>query len=135
MATHVQQVRSVQHSGAVDDPDQVVERQDTVRSDAVEDRPGVLAARIVWFVAGVLLSLIAFRFVFILLGANPSNDFVNFIYNVTHPFVAPFFGIFNYQQQLGTTHVEYASLVAMAVYWLIAFGLTRLLTLRRPQAR
>lgn len=90
------------------------------------------AARVVWFIAGVLLVLLAFRFVFIMLGANPGNAFVNFIYSLSHPFASPFFGIFGYTQTLGSAKVEWSTLVAMFVYALVAYGIARLITIRRP---
>jgi hypothetical protein len=105
-------------------------RQTTV----VHPGPGTVAARIIWWVAGVLLVLLAFRFVLALLGANPGNGFANFIYSVSHPFVAPFFGLFSYNTQLGVSRFEIYTLVAMAVYAVIAWGLARLVTLNRPHA-
>ncbi len=92
-----------------------------------------LAERVIWYIAGVLLVLLAFRFVLALLGANPSNGFANFIYSTSHPFVAPFFSLFGYNIQNGVSHVEMYTLVAMAVYAIIAWGLARLATLGRPR--
>jgi hypothetical protein len=48
---------------------------------------------LVSFFFGLLVVLIAIRFVFKALVANPDNGFVQFIYNVTEPFVAPFLTI------------------------------------------
>lgn len=91
-----------------------------------------VAERIVWFVAGVLLTLLGLRFVFALLGANPNNWLANFVYSVTHPFVAPFFNLFNYNYVNGVGRFEAYTLVAMLFYALVAWGIARLLTLRRP---
>ena len=92
-----------------------------------------LVARIIWFVAGVLLVLLAFRFVLTLLGANPSNAFADFIYDASHPFVAPFFGLFGYNLQYGVSRFEIYTLIAMAVYAIVAWGLARLATLNKPE--
>jgi uncharacterized protein YggT (Ycf19 family) len=129
MATHAQPVQTTNDAPVVDS--QPVAQRQVVRT--VDNGPGVIAARVVWFIAGVILTLLAFRFVFIMLGANPHNDFVNFIYTVSHPFAAPFFGIFGYTQTLGTAAVEWSTLVAMVVYALIAFGISKLLTIARPR--
>lgn len=94
-----------------------------------------MASRIIWFIAGVLLVLLAFRFVLALLGANPNNAFADFIYTVSHPFVAPFFSLFGYNLQYGVSRFETYTLVAMAVYALIAYGLAKLVTLGRPEDR
>lgn len=93
-----------------------------------------LLARIITFITGVLLILLAFRFVLALLGANPNNAFANFIYSVSHPFVAPFFSLFGYRLQYGVSRFEVYTLVAMAVYAVIGWLLARLVTLDRPAA-
>jgi hypothetical protein len=112
---------------------EVVEREDGVRETRADSVSGqTLLARIIWFVAGVILALLAIRFVLALLGANPANAFANFIYDASHPFVAPFFGLFSYDTQLGVARFELYTLVAMLVYWLVAWGLARLATLNRP---
>lgn len=91
-----------------------------------------MAERIVWFVAGVLLVLLAFRFLLSLLGANTTNGFANFIYSTSHPFVAPFFSLFNYRTEItGASRFEIYTLLAMLVYAVIAWGIAKLLTLNR----
>jgi uncharacterized protein YggT (Ycf19 family) len=89
------------------------------------------ASNIVWFVAGVLLVLLAFRFTLMLLAANQENVFANFIYMLSYPFAAPFFGLFGYTIRYGVSQFELSTLVAMAVYALVAFGITRLINIRR----
>jgi hypothetical protein len=73
--------------------------------------------------------LLAFRFVLAALGANPNNGFADFIYSASHPLVAPFFNLFGYNLDLGVARFEIYTLVAMAVYWVIAWGIARLVTL------
>lgn len=91
-----------------------------------------LAARLVWYIAGILLVLLGFRFVLVLFGANAYNGFANFIYNTSHPFVSPFFSLFNYRNYVyGVSHFEIYTLVAIVFYSLIAWGLARLFTLNR----
>jgi uncharacterized protein YggT (Ycf19 family) len=95
----------------------------------------VMAKRVIWFITDVILILLAFRFVLALLGANPSNGFANFIYEVSHPFVAPFFSLFSYNQRFGVSRFETYTLVAMLVYLVIAWGLTKLLDIGRPTTK
>jgi hypothetical protein len=91
-----------------------------------------VAARIVWFIAGLILLLLAFRFVLSLLGANPANGFADFIYTTSQPFVAPFFNLFSYDNiQYGTSRFEVYTLVAMAVYAAVAWLLSYLFTIGR----
>ena len=109
----------------------------------VEERPAedkadgqTVIERVIWWVAGALLVLLAFRFVLALLGANQGNAFVEFIFNASSPFVSPFFGVFSYDDyQYGAARFELFTLIAMAVYAVVAWGLARLVTLNRPETR
>jgi uncharacterized membrane protein len=102
----------------------------------VRTSSSVVLARIIWWIAGVILALLAFRFVLALLGANHGNAFVRFIFDASHPLVAPFFGIFSYSNYVfGVARFELYTLVAMAVYAVIAWGLARLATLSHPNPR
>lgn len=88
-------------------------------------------ARVVWYVMGVLLILLAFRFVLALLGANLQNGFATFVFNTTYPFVLPFFSLFGYTPTYGVAQLEPSVLVAMAVYALIAWGIVKLVNITR----
>jgi hypothetical protein len=91
------------------------------------------ASQAVWWIVGFLDTLIAIRFVLKLFGANPA-PFVRFMYDVTWPLIAPFHGIFNTTQE-GRSILEPESLVAMAIYTLIGWGLVSLIrTLSRPRS-
>lgn len=93
-------------------------------------------ARLISLIGGIIIALVGLRFIFILLGANPNNGFAHFIYNVSRPFVQPFYGLFNYEPTFTKAHFELASLVAIIIYGLITMLLIRLVTLgsRRPVA-
>lgn len=91
-----------------------------------------VAENVVWFVTGILLVLLGFRFLLSLLGANTTNAFANFVYDVSHPFVAPFFNLFHYNNlQYGVSRFEVYTLFAMLVYAVIAWGIVKLITLNR----
>jgi hypothetical protein len=93
------------------------------------------AIQSVWWLVGFVDVLIAIRFFLKLFGANPA-PFVRFMYDVTWPLVAPFHGIFNTTQE-GRSILEPESLVAMAIYALIGWGivsLIRLMTTRSGSA-
>src|SRR5579859_5045557 len=73
-------------------------------------------ANIIWLVFGIIMILLSVRFIFELLGANPANSFANFVYTTSHPFVAPFFGLFHYSVlQTGASRFEVYTLVAIFV--------------------
>jgi YggT family protein len=101
----------------------------------VDDRPSgaTLAERVIWYITGAVLILLAFRFTLAALGANPGNAFANFIYDLSHPFVAPFFSLFGYNMQYGVARFEIFTLVAMAVYAVLGWALARLVTIGRPR--
>lgn len=130
MAEHVKQVERT--TGA--NGDVVETTRETTQPTAVAGRTQGIWSNIIWFVAGVLLVLLGFRFVLALLGANPDNGFANFIYNCSHPFVAPFFSLFSYNYDYGISKFEVYTLVAMVVYAVIAWGLSALVNINRARA-
>ena len=95
-----------------------------------------MAARIVYIVGGIIIALLALRFLLALLGANPNNEFANFIYTASHPFVSPFFGLFNFDETLGRARFELETLIAIVVYGLLTALLARLVSIgsRHPVA-
>lgn len=60
-------------------------------------------------------AILAFRFGFLLGGANPGNGFVDFIYDISGPLVEPFEGIASTSAS-GDGVFDPATLTAMAVY-------------------
>lgn len=93
-------------------------------------KPLYRGTQIVWYVLGVLEALLAIRFALKLLGANAGAGFTSFIYGVTYPFAAPFLGVFNRTQIVGST-VEWTTLLAMLVYWLLAIAIIKLFLMGR----
>jgi uncharacterized protein YggT (Ycf19 family) len=85
-----------------------------------------MARRIVFYLLDVLEALLAFRFFLALLGANPASPFVQFIYMASEPFVYPFRGIFPQVSAQGAV-LEWAVLLAMVVYAVVAWGIGRLI--------
>lgn len=88
-----------------------------------------IAERVIWLIFGVIMGLLALRFLLRLLGANPNNGFADFIYTVTQPLVAPFFGLFNYTANLAQGRFEFETLIAILVYALIAWLLAKIVTI------
>lgn len=86
---------------------------------------------IIYWLVGILEAVLAFRVVLSLLGANQGNPFAQLIYGVSAPFVAPFFGLFGYQFQYGIARFEIETVIAMAVYGLIGWGIAKLIRIGR----
>jgi len=88
--------------------------------------------RLIWFIVGLMVALIAIRFVLLATGANETAGLAQLVYGVTGWMVAPFatlFGGFTYPGAEQTAVFEPASLVAIVVYVLLGFVLTRVANL------
>ena len=110
-----------------------VQKTTQVRDAGVEEeRATNTADRIIWLLAGLITILLGFRFVLALLGANPNNAFASFIYGLSRPFVAPFFGLFGYDSAFtGVGRFEFYTLIAIAVYLVLAWIISRIINLNR----
>ena len=102
----------------------VTQRRDASGSQTIE--------YIVYFLFGMLEILLVFRFLLKLSGASATSGFVDFIYGLSGAFTWPFEGIFRslFGQGVETTAVfEPSTLVAIAVYAVIAWGIVSLVAI------
>jgi uncharacterized membrane protein len=92
--------------------------------------------RIMWSLLAFLEILLAFRFVLRMIGANPDSGFAVLMYGVTGIFVAPFNGLIGTPTSGGSA-LEMTTLIAMAVYALIFWGVAYVIRMvaDRPTAR
>jgi hypothetical protein len=93
----------------------------TVVHETVRRRPSgaELMRRIIVFVFAVIQGLLVLRIVLLIVDANRGNDLVQFIYNASGIFVAPFEGILHTNAvNAGASIVDIAALVAI-VGWTI----------------
>lgn len=107
--------------------DTSVKRQTVAESTTVSTN--VMIQRAVYFIVGVIVTLLALRVLLLLLGANQGNAFVDFIYTLSGLFAYPFYGIFNYQPTYGSSTFEISSVVAILIYALVGWGIAKLLTI------
>lgn len=94
-----------------------------------------MLAGVIYLIGGLIEVLIGLRFIFLLLGANPSSMFVQWVYHWSSPFVAPFAGIFGQSTTVngaGTivaSVFDWTALIALVVYGLVlamlSFGVRR----------
>jgi len=100
-------------------------------------KPLFRGTQIVWYLLSLLEILLALRFALKLIGANSEAGFTSFIHTVTWPFTAPFLTVIPETAMAGGT-LEWATLLAMLIYWLVATGIIRLLhmskTVSTPEA-
>lgn len=88
----------------------------------------VYAQRVVWFVAGFIIVMLALRVVLLMLGANQGNAFVDLVYGVAGLFAAPFQGIFG-SPVYGRFYFDTSSVVGMVIYSLLAWGISAAISL------
>jgi len=100
-------------------------------------KPLYLGTQIVWYLLGLLETLLAFRFVLKFLDANSSAGFSRFIYTITYPFATPFLNVFR-STIVQDSVFEWTTLLAMLVYALIAWGIVKIFfmskTISTPEA-
>jgi len=106
-----------------------------VRRVSYHSSPGAMLERLIVFLFGLIELLIVARIVLLLVAARESNAIVQFIYNLSDIFVAPFRGILGINElQAGAAAFDVAALVALIgwiVIELIVLGLVRVF---RPAA-
>jgi len=91
------------------------------------------AKSIIYYILGVIETLLGLRFIFMLLGANPRSGFTSFLYAITGIFIAPFSGIFNPVSTTGLSArsvFDPATIIAMAIYALVGWGMVKLLWIK-----
>ncbi len=121
-----QQVTEVRESNTVQDGANI-RRQSVETSHTVSN--GVIAGRVIYYITGFIIALLALRLVLLLLAANQGAPFVDFVYAISGFFAWPFYGIFSYQPSYGQSTFEISTIVAIIVYALVAMGLAKLFTL------
>jgi hypothetical protein len=94
-------------------------------------KPLYRSIQIVWYITGLFEALLTFRFILKLLGANPTAGFSSFIYGLSYPLAAPFLNVFRITQVKGSVF-EWTTVLAMLVYWLIAWAINKLLLMSKP---
>jgi YggT family protein len=115
-----------EHVEVVQEPGEYQQKH-VVRNTAAEQR--ITIARInqvIWLLFGFLEVLIGLRVVLKLIGANPAAFFTQMVYGITDVFLWPFAGI-TPTPGVGAFQFEISSIIAMIVYALVAWGITRLI--------
>lgn len=92
------------------------------------------ATQLIWLFLGILEVLLALRFALKLIAANPASPITVFIYGFTGLFLLPFAGL-TATPAVGGMVLEISTMIAMAVYALLAWAVERVVWLifYRPQ--
>ncbi len=136
MAEYKETVTTSQDTGVSENGGEVQQQTRQVETKVAGNSKST-AINIVRFIVGMILTLLALRFVLKLLGANPASGFVNFIYSVTNILTAPFDNIFGVTRAPAgevNSVFEPSIIVAAIVYALIGWGITKLFNVNRPTA-
>ncbi|MEO5927889.1 MAG: hypothetical protein ABIO72_04165 [Patescibacteria group bacterium] len=94
-------------------------------------KPLYRTTQIVWYIVGLLETLLLFRFLLKLLAANSFAGFTQFIYGVTQLFAGPFLVVFRVSQVEGNVF-EWSTLLAMIVYLLVGWLIVKALVMSKP---
>jgi hypothetical protein len=109
--------------------DKMTDYRETRTSQQEAGREGRIATfkatQLIWLLLGFLEAVLALRFFFKLIGANPENTFATFLYGLTNVFVAPFASLTGAPESGGMVF-EFSTLIAMIVYALVFWALERL---------
>ena len=119
--------------------DEVKTTEQVVTTTSASDTPGSYKKKkvifrtyqIVWYILGVIETLLAFRIILKLFAANPYSGFTSLIYALSDPFALPFYGIFRITAVSGSV-LEWTTLFAMIVYLILAYGLVELIKFIKP---
>ena len=84
------------------------------------------ATQVIWLLLSIFEALLALRFVLKLIGANPASPFAVALYGFTGLFLYPF-ATFIGTPAMGGIVLEVSTLIAMAVYALIAWAVERII--------
>ena len=92
------------------------------------------ATQVIWLLLGILEVMLALRFVLKLIAANPASPIAAAIYSFTDLFLFPFAGL-TATPAVGGMVLEISTLIAMAIYALLAWAVERVvwLILYRPR--
>jgi len=94
-------------------------------------KPLYRTTQVIWYILAVIEIFLAMRFFLKLFGANPLAGFTQFIYGATQLFAGPFLVVFRVSS-VEASIFEWSTLLAMAVYCLIAWVIVKGLIMSKP---
>ena len=103
-------------------------------ADIIIDRssPSFIASRVIWTLVGVVNTILGLRVLLKIIAANPGAGFTDLVYSVSAVLLSPFANIVRSSRLDNGGIIEWSSLIAMLVYYLIGLGLVSLFTINKP---
>lgn len=97
--------------------------------------PLVTIERLIVFIFGLIQAVILMRIILLLLAAREANPIVDFVYNLSEVFVAPFRGMFAMDTvPAGQAALDVAAIVALIGWTIIELLILALVRVFRPRA-
>jgi len=128
MPVEIEKEVTTKSSGPVSDQvSQTATATEAPTNDEQQDAQSDRGNAWIWYIVGIIDLLVALRLVFHLSGAR-AVGFADLLYGITGFFVAPFRGIFS-NPSIEGSYFEMASLVAIIVYALLGWIISRLIDL------
>jgi len=87
--------------------------------------------RVVWYAFGVIEAILVLRLILKFLAANSAAAFTQLVYATSGIFLAPFQFVFG-APSAGGSVLELSTILAIIVYWMIAWGIVKLILMNRP---
>ena len=84
-----------------------------------------------WYILGIIETLLGFRLFLKFVGANPGSGFAGFIYSLSGLFTNPFIGVVN-PSISGSSVLEWSTLIAIAVYAILVWLIIEFFQLVKP---
>jgi uncharacterized protein YggT (Ycf19 family) len=109
----------------------------SVSESTVTHRPNPVRTieRVIIFVFGVIQALLVMRIVLLLLAAREANPIVEFVYDLSELFVAPFRGMFAMDTvPAGQSALDVAAIVALVGWTILELLILALVRIFRPSA-
>ena len=92
----------------------------------LNERGEGLISALISMVFGIIITLVALRFIFGFFNISVLSGFISWVYNVTDPLVWPFFSVLGREVPVLAGSFELATLLALIVYGFIGGLLIRL---------
>jgi uncharacterized protein YggT (Ycf19 family) len=97
--------------------------------------PMAFLEKVVLLIFSLIELVIVLRIVLLLLAARQGNDIVQFVYNVSDIFVAPFRGMLRIDEvQAGVISLDFAAVVALIAWLILEVIVIAIVRLFRPTA-
>ena len=102
-----------------------------VTYDPSSSKPLYYLSQIVWTVLWVFEVILGLRFILRMIGANSAAGFTQFVYDLSAPLARPFNNVVA-SSVSDNSVIEWATLLAMLIYWLVGYAIVKLFFVGRP---